>query len=143
MHSPLTGESSGCGACLQSHGPQDRRGRPALRPADQDDPLLQRGGLIHPLGRSEGGYRLFGEEVFAELTQIRILKAMQIPLQGVRRILATRRSGVCSCASLQDAIRTRAGEIGQRIAALHDLQLELEALLSCWQDCGGRKTSLA
>lgn len=43
-------------------------------------------GLIHPIGRSEGGYRLFGEEVFAELTLIRTLKAMEIPLQDVRQI---------------------------------------------------------
>jgi len=100
-------------------------------------------GLIHPIGRSEGGYRLFGEEVFAELALIRTLKAMEMPLRDVRGILETRRSGVCACASLQDAIRTRAGEIGQKIAALHDLQLELEALLRRWQDCGGRKTSVA
>lgn len=100
-------------------------------------------GLIHPIGRSEGGYRLFGEEVFAELTLIRTLKAMEIPLQDVRRILDTRRLGVCTCASLQETIRSKAGEIEQRIAALHDLQHELEVLLSRWQACGGRKTSAA
>ena len=38
-------------------------------------------GLIHPISRSEGGYRLFGEEVFAELALIRTLKAMDSPLQ--------------------------------------------------------------
>ena len=35
-------------------------------------------GLIHPISRSEGGYRLFGEEVFAELAPIRTLKPMKI-----------------------------------------------------------------
>ena len=96
-------------------------------------------GLIDPIGRSEGGYRLFSEEVFAELTLIRTLKAMEIPLQDVRRILESRRSGVCTCASLQDTIRTKAGEIEQKIAALRNLHSELEDLLSRWQDCGGRK----
>ena len=96
-------------------------------------------GLIHPTGRSEGGYRLFGEEVFAELTLIRTLKAMEIPLQDVRQILESRRSGVCTCTSLQDTIRSKAGEIEQKIAALRELHSELEALLSRWQDCGGRK----
>ena len=98
-------------------------------------------GLIRPICRSDGGYRLFGDEVFAELTLIRTLKAMEIPLQDVRQILESRRSGVCTCASLQDTIRSKAGEIEQRIAALRDLHSELEELLSRWQDCGGRKGS--
>ena len=100
-------------------------------------------GLIHPISRSEGGYRLFGDEVFAELALIRTLKAMDIPLQDVRQILESRRSGVCTCTTLQDTIRTKAGEIEQKIAALRDLQSELEDLLSRWQDCGGRKGSAA
>ncbi|MEB3331950.1 MAG: MerR family transcriptional regulator [Synechococcaceae cyanobacterium] len=100
-------------------------------------------GSNHPIGRSVGGYRLFGEEVFAELTQIRILMAMQIPLQDVRRILETRRSGVCTCTSLQDMIRIMAGEIEKRIAALHDLQSERAALFSRWQVCASRKSSTA
>lgn len=101
------------------------------------------GGLIHPISRSEGGYRLFGDEVFAELTLIRTLKAMEIPLQDVRQILESRRSGVCTCASLQDTIRSKAGEIEQKIDALRDLHSELEDLLSRWQDCGGSKGSAA
>lgn len=100
-------------------------------------------GLIHPIGRSEGGYRLFSEEVVAELTLIRTLKAMEIPLQDVRQILESRRSGVCTCEALQEKIRGKAGEIAQKIAALRDLQGELTDLLSRWQDCGGRKGSAA
>lgn len=99
--------------------------------------------LIHPISRSEGGYRLFGDEVFAELALIRTLKAMDIPLQDVLQILESRRSGVCTCTTLQDTIRTKAGEIVHKIAALRDLQSELEDLLSRWQDCGGRKGSAA
>jgi MerR family copper efflux transcriptional regulator len=98
-------------------------------------------GLIQPISRSEGGYRLFGDEVFAELTLIRTLKAMEIPLQDVRQVLESRRSGVCTCASLQDTIRSKAGEIEQKIAALRDLHSELDGLLSRWQDCGGQKPS--
>lgn len=96
-------------------------------------------GLIHPIGRSEGGYRLFSETVFAELMLIRTLKAMEIPLHDVHQILESRRSGVCTCASLQDTIRRKAGEIEQKIAALRDLNSELEDLLNRWQNCGGRK----
>lgn len=100
-------------------------------------------GLIHASGRSDGGYRLFGEEVFAELTLIRTLKAMEIPLQDVKQILEARRSGVCTCASLQATLQAKAGEIEQKIAALRGLQAELNGLLSRWQDCGGSKGSAA
>ncbi len=79
----------------------------------------------------------------AELTLIRTLKAMEIPLQDVGRILESRRSGVCTCASLQETIRVKAGEIEQKIAALHALHGELTDLLRRWQDCGGRKAPAA
>jgi len=72
----------------------------------------------------------------SELTLIRTLKAMEILLQDVRRILESRRSGVCTCASLQETIRAKAGEIEQKIAALRDLHSELDDLLSRWQDSG-------
>ena len=100
-------------------------------------------GLIQPLGRSKGGCRLFGEEVVAELTLIRTLKALEIPLQDVRRILESRRLGVCTCASLQGTIRRKAGEIGETITALRSLQAELNALLRSREDCGGRRPSAA
>jgi DNA-binding transcriptional MerR regulator len=100
-------------------------------------------GLIHPIGRSEGGYRLFSEGVFAELTLIRTLKAMEIPLQDVRKILESRRSGVCTCEALKEKIRGKAGEIAVKITALNDLHSELTDLLSRWQECGGRKPSAA
>jgi len=98
-------------------------------------------GLIRPSGRSEGGYRLFGADVFAELALIRTLKGMEIPLQDVQGILESRRSGVCTCTALQSRIRAKAGEIGQKIEALHSLQTELLTMLEGWENCGGRPTN--
>jgi len=96
-------------------------------------------GLIQPINRSDGGYRLFDQAVFAELTLIRTLRAMEIPLQDVRQILEARRSGVCTCGALQARIRVKAGEIGERIVALRGLQAELVAMLDSWEACGGRR----
>jgi MerR family copper efflux transcriptional regulator len=96
-------------------------------------------GLIQPINRSDGGYRLFDQAVFAELTLIRTLRAMEIPLQDVRQILEARRSGVCTCSALQARIRVKAGEIGERIVALRGLQAELVAMLDSWEACGGRR----
>jgi len=58
---------------------------------------------------------------------------------GVTPILKSRRSGLCTCTSLQATISSKAGEIEENIPALRHLHQELNALLSSWDDCGGRK----
>ena len=100
-------------------------------------------GLIQPSSRSEGGYRLFDDAVFAELNLIRTLRAMEIPLPDVRQILEARRSGVCTCSDLKARIRSKAGEIGERIVALQGLQAELSGMLDSWEACGGRAPEAA
>jgi DNA-binding transcriptional MerR regulator len=96
-------------------------------------------GLIHPARRSDGGFRLFSPDVFEELTFIRTLRALEIPLPDVMKILESRRSGICTCTSLQSTIRSKAGEIEQKISALRAMHIELMDLLNHWQDCGGQK----
>ena len=96
-------------------------------------------GLIHPASRSDGGFRLFSPDVFEELTFIRTLRALEIPLPDVLKILESRRSGICTCTSLQSTIRSKAGEIEQKISALRAMHIELMDLLNDWQDCGGQK----
>ena len=96
-------------------------------------------GLIHPASRSDGGFRLFSSDVFEELTFIRTLRALEIPLPDVMKILESRRSGICTCTSLQSTIRSKAGEIEQKISALRAMHIELMDLLKDWQDCGGQK----
>jgi DNA-binding transcriptional MerR regulator len=82
-------------------------------------------GLIQPISRSEGGYRLFDDGVFSELALIRTLRAMEIPIPDVGQILEAR-------------IRSKAGEIGEKITAMQNLQAELFAMLNSWEACGGR-----
>ena len=88
-------------------------------------------GLIHPCGRSEGRYRLFGEEVLAELMLIRTLKAMDIPLRDITRILESRRSGFCTCSSLQATIRTK-------LLASDAPSLSIAFRLDCALPCGSK-----
>ena len=82
---------------------------------------------------------MFSSDVFAELSFIRTLRSLEIPLPDVLKILESRRSGVCTCASLQNTIQTKAGEITAKITALREMHVELMELLDDWQDCGGRK----
>jgi len=98
-------------------------------------------GLILPSGRSEGRYRLFGQEVYAELSLIRTLKALEIPLVDIKAILAARRVGVCSCDSLRRLIQEKRDEIQGRLTGLEALRQELTTLLQGWEDCGRPKAA--
>ena len=100
MQSPLSRESSGCRIRPKPRRHEDRVVAQRSGLSLKTIRFYSEEGLIHPIGRSEGGYRLFGEGVFAELTLIRTLKAMEIPLLDVRQILESWRSGVCTCASI-------------------------------------------
>lgn len=97
-------------------------------------------GLLQPKARSAGGYRLFDEENLAELTIIRALRAMDVSIPELTRILEVRRAGVCNCAALKDSIAGKMDSINQRIAELAAMKDELARLLESWQDCGGLKT---
>ena len=96
-------------------------------------------GLLQPRARSESGYRLFDEENLAELTIIRSLRAMDVSIPELARILEVRRAGVCNCSVLKDSIAAKMESINLRIAELAAMKEELARLLGSWQDCGGLK----
>ena len=96
-------------------------------------------GLIGTVGRSSGGYRLFDPGVVNELGLIRALRAMDVPLPELKRILDVRRSGHCNCSALKSSIQTRIQSIDQRLTELVAMKAELAQLLSSWEECGGVK----
>jgi DNA-binding transcriptional MerR regulator len=96
-------------------------------------------GLLQPRDRSAGGYRLFDEENLAELAIIRALRAMDVPIPELARILEVRRSGVCNCSLLKGSIADKMASIDARISELAAMKDELTRLLGSWQDCGGSK----
>lgn len=96
-------------------------------------------GLLVPIGRSQGGYRLFDPAVVAELSLIRALRALDVPLPELKRILDVRRAGHCNCSALKSSIQTRIESIDQRLAELVAMKAELAQLLNSWQECGGIK----
>ena len=96
-------------------------------------------GLLQPKDRSAGGYRLFDEENLAELAIIRALRAMDMSIPELARILDVRRSGVCNCSVLKDSVAAKMTSIDQRISELITMKDELARLLGNWQDCGGSK----
>ena len=96
-------------------------------------------GLLQPRARSSGGYRLFDEENLAELAIIRALRAMDVSIPELARILEVRRAGVCNCSVLKDSISAKMESIDRRMCELSAMKDELAHLLNSWQDCGGSK----
>lgn len=96
-------------------------------------------GLLQPKTRSASGYRLFDEENLAELKIIRALRAMDVSLPELARILEVRRAGVCNCSVLKDSISAQMESISLRMSELATMKDELARLLDSWQDCGGLK----
>jgi len=98
-------------------------------------------GLIDAASRSQGGYRLFHPRVVDELALIRSLRAMDVPLSELRRILDARRSGFCHCSTLKSSIQSRIESIDARLSELESMRGELVNLLGSWKECGGVKSS--
>jgi len=96
-------------------------------------------GLLQPKDRSAAGYRLFDEDNLAELAIIRALRAMDVSIPELARILEVRRSGICNCSLLKGSIADKMASIDQRISELWTMKDELGRLLHSWQDCGGSK----
>jgi MerR family transcriptional regulator, copper efflux regulator len=98
-------------------------------------------GLIGIVSRSPGGYRLFDPSVVGELGLIRTLRAMDVPLAELKRILDVRRAGHCNCGALKSSIQGRIRSIEDRLSELAAMKAELGQLLSAWEECGGLKTA--
>lgn len=96
-------------------------------------------GLLQPKARSAAGYRLFDQENLAELSIIRALRAMDVSIPELAKILEVRRAGVCNCSVLKDSIAGRMESIDLRVSELVAMKNELARLLDSWQDCGGFK----
>jgi DNA-binding transcriptional MerR regulator len=96
-------------------------------------------GVIHAVSRSEGGYRLFAPAVVGELSLIRALRTMDVPLPELKRILEVRRQGHCNCNALKGSIQTRIQSIDQWLTELLAMKADLTQLLRSWQECGGLK----
>lgn len=96
-------------------------------------------GLIKPIGRTEGKYRLFDANCETELTLIKTLRGMDIPLAEIRDFLQARRSGQCKCEKLQGRMKRKVLEINSKINELRILQGEIQKMAENWQECGGTK----
>ena len=92
-------------------------------------------GLLSPtVGRSESGYRLFEPQVLQRLAFIRRSQSLGLHLSEVQQILRVHDQGELPCGEVRHHLEAKVAEVRQQIEALETLELELEGILSGWQE---------
>ncbi|MDJ0694120.1 heavy metal-responsive transcriptional regulator [Mastigocoleus sp. MO_188.B34] len=89
-------------------------------------------GLIRPLKRTEGGFRLFSAEVFKRLSFIKRAQSLGLSLQEISEILQVYDGGKPPCDDIQQKLKHKIEDINKQIDDLLELRGELQGLISDW-----------
>ena len=90
-------------------------------------------GLLPAVGRSEGGYRLFGEESLRRLEFIRRLKSLGLTLDDIAECLAVHDAGELPCGDIERQLQRQIDLVDERLRELGLFRRELQSLLQNWQ----------
>lgn len=85
-------------------------------------------GLLHPAGRTDGGYRQYGEDAVARLDFIRRGRAAGLSLAQIREVLDVRDQGRAPCRHVENLLATRLRALDAQIADLHALRATVAQL---------------
>lgn len=85
-------------------------------------------GVLPEPGRTEAGYRAYGEDAVDRLAFIRAAQAVGLTLAEVRQVLSVRDAGEAPCRVVTDLIGHRHAEVKTKIAELRRLERELAVL---------------
>jgi MerR family transcriptional regulator, copper efflux regulator len=87
-------------------------------------------GLLNTIGRTEGGYRLFGAQVFERLNFIKRCQNLGLSLAEIGELLAIHDRGELPCDRVEQKLRDKLADIDRQIQELKLLGRELEGLLA-------------
>ncbi|NJL01967.1 MAG: heavy metal-responsive transcriptional regulator [Spirulinaceae cyanobacterium RM2_2_10] len=85
-------------------------------------------GLIHPVSRTAGGFRLFHPQTLVRLAFIRRSQCLGLSLQEISELLAIHDRGQQPCTEVRQKFRAKVAAIEQQITELQHLKAELLAL---------------
>ena len=88
----------------------------------------EREGLLPVPRRSAGNYRQYGETHLERLVFIRNCRVLDMTLQEIKQLLTLREQPRASCGGVNKLIDEHIEHVGQRIAALTQLQQQLVEL---------------
>jgi MerR family transcriptional regulator, thiopeptide resistance regulator len=85
-------------------------------------------GLLKPSGRSQSGYRLYGERDFARLQQVVTLKFIGFPLKQIKKILDRERLDLPAALRLQrEVIEQKRRGLGLAAKAIEEVERVLQS----------------
>lgn len=90
--------------------------------------FYEREGLLEEPAREPSGYRRYEERHLTQLSFVRHLRSLDIPLPEVRQLLAFAAEPDNSCAQVNDLLDGHIALITQRVQALRALERQLLAL---------------
>ncbi len=93
-------------------------------------------GLLPPPPRSQGGHRLYGQDLVKRLNFVRRSRALGFTLEEIRELLRLVDGGNYTCAQVETLALEHAREIRQKITDLKKLKTVLETMAS---RCSGGK----
>jgi DNA-binding transcriptional MerR regulator len=87
-------------------------------------------GLLPEPGRTDSGYRIYGEDALDRLAFVRAAQAVGLTLAEVRQVLGVRDAGEAPCRVVTNLIDQRHAEVKAKIVELTRLERELAGLLA-------------
>ena len=100
--------------------------------------LYEERGLLEPIERSKGGYRLYAEDALVRVRWISKLQEMGFSLTDIQRMLKQwEHSGSASTAMLRvgDLLKVKLQETREQIARLRALEAELQSSIEYLDIC--------
>ncbi len=82
-------------------------------------------GLVEPLGRSDAGYRIYGESEVSKLTFIRRARAFDFSIDDCRELLGLYQDKTRTSRDVKAMAMQRLEQIDDKLAELHILRDEL------------------
>lgn len=90
--------------------------------------FYEREGLLEEPAREPSGYRRYEERHLTQLSFVRHLRSLDIPLPEVRQLLAFAAEPEASCTQVNDLLDGHIRLVRQRVRALRALEKQLVAL---------------
>ena len=91
--------------------------------------FYEREGLVKRSGRSEGGFRLFGQRQIQDLKFIRKSQELGFSLNEIRELLLVRDESVPSCSHVSELLERKLTTVREKIEELQKLEASLKSAL--------------
>jgi MerR family Zn(II)-responsive transcriptional regulator of zntA len=103
-------------------------------------------GLVRPDGRSESGYRLYGDAAVERLRFVNRARALGLRLEDIRRILEISDEGRMPCEHVMKVVDRELEQVAAQMERLEELRaglLKLRSRMAEAMDSGGRRPGQA